>query len=70
MIFSSLWENGVPLYGILIKVENPSDPNDYITFASKEHPTGNAPRVEVSYDDSYSDTFPSNSRHIPMGFLS
>ncbi len=55
---SSLWENGVPLYGILIKVENPSDPNDYITFASKEHPTGNAPRVEVSYDDGSSDTFP------------
>lgn len=55
---SPLWENGVPPYGILIKVDNPSSPKDFIIFASREHATATPPRVEVLYDDGSSDIFP------------
>ncbi len=47
---TDLWKDGIPPKGILIKDKNPSGENNYIQFASREHTTRMAPKVEVLYD--------------------
>ena len=56
---TSLWSNGVPRNGIIIKVDKlSSESKRYVVFASRENQNRTAPQVKITYNDASTETLP------------
>ncbi|NOX66017.1 MAG: DNRLRE domain-containing protein [Chlorobi bacterium] len=56
---TSLWSDGAPLNGIIIKVDKPfGESMRYVVFASRENTGRTAPQVKITYKDASTKTLP------------